>query len=1372
MTDADLDAILTLKVTDGNGADIDFTATIDTAKTEITIDPDADLAEGAVYVAITGAFYDAAGNQGAAANATFTVDTIAARPTFSPADGARTKDTGTNVTLTFAEAIRKDADGAEMTDADLDAILTLKTDDGNGTNIGFAATIDAAKKVITIDPSAALAEGDVHVAITNDWFDAHGNQGAAAEATFTVDTTAPEAPAFDPAGGATVRDAAGNITLTFAEAIHKDASGGDFSISEIEGILTLKAGGSGGEDIDFSATIDTAKTEITIDPSDDLAEGAVYVAVTDAWFDEAGNRGTASEATFTVDTTAPEAPAFDPADGASVKDATRNVTLTFAEAIRKDADGGELADADLDAILTLTSTDENGADIPFAATIDTAKEVITIDPTADLAEGDVYVAVSDAWFDGAGNRGPPANATFTVDTTAPTVTGATVDGDTIELTWSEALDAASKPDAGDFAVTVGGSPATLAGVTPVSIAGRVLTLTLASDVSSDEEVVRATYTKGAKPIRDVPGNEAASPVTWTVTNKALQADPTFAAGDAVTFTIEENAAAGTAVGTLAVAGGGGALTFSATSAGTDHESFAVDAEGRITVASGAALDFETKPSYAITVSVSDGKDGAGNPEPAGMETVDDTIAVTITVTDVDPPGVPDLVPFLDGSTPKGGEALDGAIRIVWNPPSGGSAATGYRVYWWRIGDYTDTVAHKDVEALAGQQGYVITGLTNGVSYGVSLTARNGEGESLFVPANNPVSSLPYTGAQAATFTVTPTAGTGFRANRVPRHLQASAPEAGSLQVQWDTPGNTENFVAGYEIAWTSTTSFVGAPTARVDSSKRSHTVTGLTGGQAYRLRVSTIYRVSAGAEGEFFAPAFFSATALSGPSAVTDLKAEAGDGEARLRWAPPASDGGLPLARYEVRWGASGETPTGEADVGLARQYTVTGLTNGQAYEVQVRAVNRGTDPNPGGDGAARSFDGAFAAAAVTPNMPPTSSDVVRTTQTDTDLALAAADFPFTDAVDTLAAVRVVALPDATHGVLHFGNPRKAVSAGDRIVTGNLGALVFVPASGFVGTASFRFRVEDSRGAVSGANTFYVKVEAAPPATAKRILLGVSLVSDPGADETYKFGDRIRVRATFSDTIQLQAGTSDNIRATLAFVNGTARVEKHATYHSGGLGTTNSLELAYVVAAGDAAPDGVGIVANSLTGVEDTSTNLGVELSHVAAAADTGHKVDGVAPRVTGAPALVSAPSAGDAYGRGEHIDVALTFSEPMTVNGAPSLGVLVGSMTRSAIYRAGSGTATLTFRYTVVAADADADGVSVPAGTVTLGTGGALTDSAGNAAALAYTALAAQAAHKVKANNAPTVANEIPNQSATTGSAFSFQFAENTFADATRTTR
>ena len=204
-------------------------------------------------------------------------------------------DRASDITLTFAEALRKDADGAELADADLAAILTLKTGDENGTAIDFSASINAAKTVITIDPDSDLADGDVYVEISAEHYDEAGNQGAKASATFTVDTSV-AAPAFSPADGARVKDAAGNITLTFAEAVSKDADGTDFDAAGLEAVLTLKTGDENGTDIDFSAAINAAKTVITIDPDSDLADGDVYVEISAGYFDGQGNQGTARPA--------------------------------------------------------------------------------------------------------------------------------------------------------------------------------------------------------------------------------------------------------------------------------------------------------------------------------------------------------------------------------------------------------------------------------------------------------------------------------------------------------------------------------------------------------------------------------------------------------------------------------------------------------------------------------------------------------------------------------------------------------------------------------------------------------------------------------------------------------------------------------------------------------------------------------------------------------------------------------------------------------------------------------------------------------------------------------------------------------------------
>ena len=590
-TEAHLKAILTLKTTNDSGTPIPYAATIDDARKVITLDPTSDLAEGAVYVAVSADHWDAAGNQGSAHTATFTVDvTGPAAPDFSPANAATVTDASTNITITFAEAITKNTDADALADGDLAAILTLTEDDETGTAIPFAATIDQAKKVITLNPDADLPEGAVYVAISADHFDAAGIRGSARTATFTVDTvaptvaiggvpeainaataftatftfsedvtgfatgdvtvtggtkgtfqgsgksytllvtpsgrqdvtvtvaadaatdgahqgpaeavaatarwdtTAPAAPTFSPENGAAVRDAATDITISFAEALRKDVNGTALENADLAAILTLKVGDNDGNAIGFAATIDDARKVITLNPTSNLAEGAVYVAISAEHWDAAGNKGSLRSATFTVDETAPAAPQFSPANAAAVSDASTDITITFAEALRKDANGTALNNVDLANILTLAKDDQNGDAIGFAATIDTDKKVITLNPDADLDPGKVYVAISADHFDAAGNQGSPHTATFTVDTAAPTLTITGVpeainatDAFTATFTFSEDVTGFAT---GDVTVT-GGAKGTFEGsgksytlvVTPGGTTDVVVTV--AADAATD-----------------------------------------------------------------------------------------------------------------------------------------------------------------------------------------------------------------------------------------------------------------------------------------------------------------------------------------------------------------------------------------------------------------------------------------------------------------------------------------------------------------------------------------------------------------------------------------------------------------------------------------------------------------------------------------------------------------------------------------------------------------------------------------------------------------------------------------------------------------------------------------------------------------------
>ncbi len=104
------------------------------------------------------------------------------------------------------------------------------------------------------------------------------------------------------------------------------------------------------------------------------------------------------------------------------------------------------------------------------------------------------------------------------ETTAPTVSSASVDGATLAITFSEDLSGSPVPATTTFTVTVGQNERT---VDAVAISGSMVTLTLASAVVSGDQVT-VSYTVPAEAtaarLKDLSKNSAASFAGQTVTN--------------------------------------------------------------------------------------------------------------------------------------------------------------------------------------------------------------------------------------------------------------------------------------------------------------------------------------------------------------------------------------------------------------------------------------------------------------------------------------------------------------------------------------------------------------------------------------------------------------------------------------------------------------------------------------------------------------------------------------------------------------------------------------------------------------------------------------------------------------------------------------
>ena len=271
-------------------------------------------------------------------------------------------------------------------------------------------------------------------------------------------------------------------------------------------------------------------------------------------------------------------------------------------------------------------------------------------------------------------------------------------------------------------------------------------------------------------------------------------------------------------------------------------------------------------------------------------------------------------------------------------------------------------------------------------------------------------------------------------------------------------------------------------------------------------------------------------------------------------------------------------------------------------------------------------------------------------------------------------------------------------------------------ASGLAADLSHSAEAASASHLVAGGSTAAAPVTVSP--TVSVSVSAVSIVSSPESGDTYGAGETIQVRVTFSAAVT----ASGNPRLRLAIGSASATRDARLV---GRTTDTTTLTFAYTVAAEDSDADGISIAANALSGGTIRGSGAGGGLatrhlgSHAISNAD-GHKVDGSispTPAVRGV-SILSTPQRESTYGASEIIRVAVDFDREMTVSGAPTLSLVVGSVTRAAAYRRTAGTS-LIFEYIVQPSDRDDDGISIAADALALPDGATIRSASGNDADL-----------------------------------------------------
>ena len=355
--------------------------------------------------------------------------------------------------------------------------------------------------------------------------------------------------------------------------------------------------------------------------------------------------------------------------------------------------------------------------------------------------------------------------------------------------------------------------------------------------------------------------------------------------------------------------------------------------GALNATDAGTLQNGVECTYRVRANIFVGADLTSFDANAGDRYIDDLVWVEGKATPMAttaPPAAPTGVPGAVTLEAIGGNRI---VQVNWGlvPDPDGSPVTGYKVTL----SSPATVPVASVTVNATTESHTFTGLTNTWAYTASVVAINARGDGAD-PASPP----------SATAAPAPGAPTNLRVT------QGATPGT-SLKVEWNAPAaNNLAAVSGYILQRrTSATADEAAggwgdeaPTPPSGTATMIEDTASLAAGTSYD------YRIRATTDTGGASPGVWSATASGTPSGIpsssaSNLVAFPNEGSLTLVWAPGVGNGS-DVTSYSLSYRKSpneGYNPwvsAGSVAASSLPTKTITGLSNGQAYEVRIFAHN------------------------------------------------------------------------------------------------------------------------------------------------------------------------------------------------------------------------------------------------------------------------------------------------------------------------------------------------------------------------------------------------------------------------------------------------
>ena len=245
-----------------------------------------------------------------------------------------------------------------------------------------------------------------------------------------------------------------------------------------------------------------------------------------------------------------------------------------------------------------------------------------------------------------------------------------------------------------------------------------------------------------------------------------------------------------------------------------------------------------------------------------------------------------------------------------------TASSGATSHTYTVRNSATSAVIGTADQTASATPILLSGLTNGTSYTITIKAANSAGSS-----SGTLSSV-FTPAVPVTIPANPTIGTITVGDRT-----ASVPYTASSGATSHT----------YTVRNSATSAVIG--TADQTASATPILLSGLTNGTSYTITIKAAN--SAGSSSGTLSSVFTPVAPVTAPTAVTIGTITPGNAQAIV----PYTGGGAAgvTYKYTVYVGATTTTVSGKVDVTITGSpFTITGLNNGTAYTVIIKATNTG----------------------------------------------------------------------------------------------------------------------------------------------------------------------------------------------------------------------------------------------------------------------------------------------------------------------------------------------------------------------------------------------------------------------------------------------